>query len=55
MFDDDSMGLLYGELVRQLREEAATREQFARLRRAERRCARIRAIRAWLASMSHMS
>jgi hypothetical protein len=51
MFDDDSMGLLYGELVRQLREEAAAREHFARVRKAERRRARARATRNWLASV----
>lgn len=49
MYDDASMGLLYGELVRQLREEATAREHLARARKAERRRARARAIRAWLA------
>jgi hypothetical protein len=51
MLDDDSMGLLYAELVRQLREEAAAREHFARARKAERRHARARATRNWLASL----
>jgi hypothetical protein len=47
---DDSMGLLYGELVRQLREEAAARAHLARVRKAERRRATAHASRTWLAS-----
>jgi hypothetical protein len=51
MFDDNSMGLLYGELVRQLREEETARRHRHRVHKAERPRARARAVRSWLASV----